>query len=111
MGDFQQLLPVVKFGNGDACTLMRARWWHSVRLLRLTKNFRSDDPDYCSMLHDVGMGVLPAVTVPLECMASSVGDLVSRVFGTDFDSMLSGESLDEESPHADDDRYSIEQAL
>ena len=86
MGDFQQLLPVVRHGNGDVFTLMRARWWHSVRLLRLTKNFRSDDPVYCSMLRDVGMGVFPSVTVPPECMASSIGDLVARVFGSDFDS-------------------------
>ena len=86
MGDFQQLLPVVRHGNGDSCTIMRAKWWSSVQILRLTKNFRSDDPDYCQMLHAVGMGVAPSVVVPPECMATSIGDLVDRVFDQDFDS-------------------------
>ena len=84
MGDFQQLLPVVRHGNGDACTIMRAKWWSSVQILRLTRNFRSDDPDYCQMLHAVGMGIAPSIVVPPECMASSIGDLVDRVFEQDF---------------------------
>jgi hypothetical protein len=52
MGDFQQLLPVVRKGSGDSATIMAvaANWWNQVQCLQFTRNFRSDDPEYCALL-------------------------------------------------------------
>ena len=40
MGDFQQLLPVVRGGSGDGVTIMQAYWWRQVQIIRFTRSFR-----------------------------------------------------------------------
>lgn len=81
MGDFQQLLPVVKRGSGDTATIMAATWWNQVQLLHFTRNFRSDDAEYCAMLRQVGLGQAESVTVP-DCRTSSdLEDFCMHVFG------------------------------
>jgi len=84
MGDFRQLLPVVLHSCGDNSTILRSQWWHRVTILRLTRNYRSDSAAYRCMLNSVGLGDVPTVAVPPECWASSLPDLVQRVFGQDF---------------------------
>jgi ATP-dependent DNA helicase PIF1 len=80
MGDFQQLLPVVRGGSGDAATIMEADWWSHVTILKFTRNYRSDDAAYCSMLHQVGTGALSEVSIPEERIASDLDALCAKVF-------------------------------
>lgn len=86
MGDFQQLLPVVRGGSGDNVTIMAAEWWSQVQTIHFTRNFRSDDAAYCDMLHQVGIGAWSHVDVPLECISDDLDELSSRVFGNITDS-------------------------
>ena len=81
MGDFQQLLPVVRGGSGDNHTIMRTAWWPTVKVVQFTKSFRSDVPAYCLMLKEVGTGVVPAVTVPPECVEHDLDVFCDRVMG------------------------------
>jgi hypothetical protein len=81
MGDFQQLLPVVRRGSGDAATIMAANWWNQVRLLQFTRNFRSDDPEYCTLLRQVGMGQAQTVAVPASRTSTDLADFCLHVFG------------------------------
>ena len=84
MGDFRQLLPVVRHSCGDNATILRTLWWSRVKILRLTVNFRSDCAAFRCMLNSVGLGDIAAVDVPPECWASSIPDLVLRVYDQDF---------------------------
>jgi hypothetical protein len=86
MGDFRQLLPVVRHSCGDNSTIMRSSWWHRIKHLRLSHNFRSDCADYRAMLNSVGVGDVETVAVPPQCWANSLSDLVDRVFAEDFHS-------------------------
>ena len=81
MGDFQQLLPVVRGGSGDTATIMSAAWWPSVHIVRFTRNFRSDVSAYCDMLDQVGSGEIPAVTVPPASVSVELDEFCDRVFG------------------------------
>jgi hypothetical protein len=81
MGDFQQLLPVVRGGSGDSATIMEADWWSQVHVLRFSRNFRSDDAEYCDMLHQVGSGAWTEVAVPAERVTRSIDELCVSVFG------------------------------
>ena len=81
MGDFRQLLPVVRGGSGDTATIMSAAWWPAVQIMRFTRNFRSDVPEYCDMLEHVGSGSWPAVSVPPECVSDDLDVFCDRVFG------------------------------
>ncbi len=81
MGDFQQLLPVVRGGSGDTATLLSAPWWKDVRIMHLTRNYRSDDPGYCAMLRQVGVGDTQDVAVPQHCVSTDLDDFCFRVFG------------------------------
>ena len=81
MGDFQQLLPVVRGGSGDSATIMQADWWSHVTILQFTRNFRSDDAEYCDMLHQVGSGAWTEVVAPAERVTSDIVVLCERVFG------------------------------
>ena len=81
MGDFQQLLPVVRGGSGDYHTIMHTDWWPTVTVLHFTKSFRSDVQDYCVMLKQVGTGAMPAVTVPPACVSDDLDVFCDRVMG------------------------------
>lgn len=80
MGDFQQLLPVVRGGSGDSATIMEADWWNQVTILKFTRNYRSDDAEYCSMLHQVGTGAWSEVSIPEERVTTDLDELCARVF-------------------------------
>jgi hypothetical protein len=81
MGDFQQLLPVVRRGSGDNATIMAANWWNQVQLLQFTRNFRSDDPEYCALLRQVGLGQAQTVAVPASRTSSDLESFCTHIFG------------------------------
>ena len=81
MGDFQQLLPVVRGGSGEKATLMTADWWNKVQILHFTQNYRSNVCDYCELLAKVGKGELAGVVVPKFCVTDDVDVFCERVFG------------------------------
>jgi hypothetical protein len=83
MGDFQQLLPVVRHGAGHRYTLMSADWWCHVSIMHFTQSFRSNDSDYVHILNQVGVGALPSVTVPTSSVEYDLDAFCCRVFGTD----------------------------
>ena len=105
MGDFKQLLPVVRggrasiaeyhgsgtasvtslSGKGDNHTIQRCAWWPAVRRLEFQFNWRaSQDPEFATMLESVGSGSLSEVAVPLTSQATSMQDLVHQVLGPDL---------------------------
>jgi hypothetical protein len=81
MGDFQQLLPVVRRGSGDTATIMAANWWNQVQCLQFTRNFRSDDREYCALLRQVGLGQAQSVTVPASRTSTNLEEFCMHVFG------------------------------
>jgi hypothetical protein len=85
MGDFKQLLPVVRFGKGHVHTLQSTQWWKLVRRIEFHTNFRAIlNPVYTAFLEDVGHGRIDTVTVPSECQAVDFADLIDKVYGSDF---------------------------
>ena len=84
-GDFKQLLPVVRMGQGQHHTLHRCQWWPTVRRFVFRHNFRAhQDAAFAAMLETVGLGLTPVVAVPPVCMAGGIPELVRRVFGDDL---------------------------
>jgi ATP-dependent DNA helicase PIF1 len=81
MGDFQQLLPVVRGGSGDSVTLMAADWWPLVTVIEFTHNFRSDLPEYRAFLQQVGSGEISSVQVPAQCLSADLDVLCREVLG------------------------------
>jgi hypothetical protein len=64
MGDFKQLLPVVRYGSGHQHTVHKCSWWKHVRHLKFTKNWRAAlHPDYVEFLENVGNGTIETVQV------------------------------------------------
>ncbi len=86
MGDFQQLLPVVRGGCGDSSTLMSADWWSRVTVIQFTINYRSDVSDYVDLLRNVGNGEMAAVTVPDSCTCDNLDQFCDAVLGNGSDS-------------------------
>jgi hypothetical protein len=81
MGDFQQLLPVVRGGSGDFCTVMAADWWRHVCIIEFTRNFRSDVSEYCEVLRSAGNGELEFVSVPECCTCDNLDDFCDAALG------------------------------
>ena len=80
-GDFKQLLPVVRGGNGENHTIQRCLWWRKIRRLEFSQNWRAcQDVEFASFLHRVGDGTMPEVTVPTESQSSCIQDLIKRVY-------------------------------
>ena len=81
-GDFKQLLPVVRGGRGENHTIQRCQWWPLVRQLHFAQNWRAlQNVEFATMLERVGTGHITAVPVPVECQATSMDNLIDRVFG------------------------------
>jgi hypothetical protein len=82
MGDFKQLLPVMRYGKGQHHTLHKCAWWHTARMISFTHNWRAhDNPEYSAFLEDVGCGRVDNVTLPTECRVRSYDDLIANVYG------------------------------
>jgi hypothetical protein len=82
MGDFKQLLPVVRYGRGQEHTLQRCLWWRGVTFVKFTLNWRAiRNPDYAALLETIGSGELDSVIVPISCCVDNVDALISAVYG------------------------------
>lgn len=84
LGDFRQLPPVIRGGRGEKKSVMNAEWFKQARRFRFTKNFRSADDDYTSMLDQVGDGALLSVDIPANCVAVTLDDAIAKVYGDDI---------------------------
>lgn len=85
MGDFKQLLPVVRHGKGHDFTMQRCSWWPHVKILNFTINWRAAHfPEYSSFLEDVGHGRIDSVIVPQYRIVESYDELISEVYGDHF---------------------------
>ncbi len=85
IGDFKQLLPVVRGSNGENSTIQRCDWWKLIRQLEFRRNWRAcQDPVFAQLLENVGLGSMDTVSIPAECQARCVDALVERVFGVDL---------------------------
>lgn len=82
MGDFKQLLPVVRFGSGHNNTIQKCQWWRDVNFLHFSKNWRAErNPTFASFLEDVGSGRIDYVDVPEESRVASFSALIEAVYG------------------------------
>jgi ATP-dependent DNA helicase PIF1 len=82
MGDFKQLLPVVRYGRGQEHTMQVCSWWRDVTHLQFTQNWRAImDPVFAAFLESVGSGVLSDVVVPDSSRVADVESLISIVYG------------------------------
>ena len=106
MGDFKQLLPVVRGGDdsyavihvngsafarntlagkGENHTMQRCAWWPSVRRIEFRHNWRAcQDVEFAELLESVGNGSLQEVRVPAASQVCSMDNLVRQVFGPDL---------------------------
>ena len=85
MGDFKQLLPVVRYGAGHMHTVQRCAWWQQVRHLKFTKNWRAaEHPAYVEFLESVGNGTIDTVQVPPDCVVPDIEQMIDNVYGTEF---------------------------
>jgi hypothetical protein len=85
MGDFKQLLPVVRCGSGHKHTVQKCAWWKHVRHLKFTKNWRAaEHPDYVEFLENVGNGVIDTVQVPHDRVVPDVDRMIDAVYGNQF---------------------------
>lgn len=80
IGDWRQLLPVVPRGAGDHHTLQKSSWWQCVRVLRLSHNWRCQDPIWMQLLDDVGMGRTHKVEVVAASVRHYVDDIIAHVW-------------------------------
>ena len=86
MGDFKQLLPVIRYGQGQNHTLHRCGWWNQIKRLQFTQNWRAiQHPDYCAFLEEVGNGRMESVQVPVERVVVDYAQMVDKVYGDTFD--------------------------
>ncbi len=85
MGDFKQLLPVVRYGAGHQHTVQNCEWWKQVRRLQFTKNWRAaEHPEYVEFLESVGNGAIESVQVPPERVVHSIEQMIDDVYGSEF---------------------------
>jgi hypothetical protein len=86
MGDFKQLLPVVRYGSGHSCTMQTCVWWRYVQLLHFTKNWRAaSNPAYAAFLEEVGAGRTEFIEAPPGCRVDSYEQLINAVYGHSWD--------------------------
>ena len=85
MGDFKQLLPVVRFGKGHNSTIQKCYWWNSAARIVFRQNWRAaKHPEYCQFLEDLGNGRLDAIQPPPACRVQSKEDMIQAVYGSEF---------------------------
>ena len=101
IGDFKQLLPVIRGGSGENHTIQRCDWWPLIQRLEFHLNWRAcRDPEFSAMLESVGTGIMADVPIPIECQARNPSVLIDRVFGdnlyhADIDAMVLTLTLDD----------------
>jgi hypothetical protein len=80
IGDWRQLLPVVKRSNGEHHTIQACKWWRDVIMLRLHHNWRCQQPEWLQLLDDVGMGRRDTVEVAAEAVRTNLDDVIAHVW-------------------------------
>jgi ATP-dependent DNA helicase PIF1 len=87
MGDFKQLLPVVRYGKGQNHTIQQCSWWNQATKLTFTTNWRAvQNPEYTAFLETVGNGRVDSVVPPAECRCTSYDEIIENVYGDHFNS-------------------------
>lgn len=86
LGDFRQLPPVIRGGRGEKTSVMNAEWFKQARRFKFSKNFRSVDAQYSSLLEQIGDGVLQTVDIPASSVALTLDDAIAKVYGDDITS-------------------------
>ena len=82
MGDFKQLLPVVRYGRGHEHTMQKCAWWRQVTIIKLTLNWRAvNNPEYAAFLELVGSGELAQIKVPPLSRVDNAASLIAAVYG------------------------------
>jgi hypothetical protein len=82
MGDFKQLLPVVRYGSGHNSTIQQCPWWREITFLHFSKNFRAErNPAFANFLEDVGNGRIAYVDVPEDSRVSTIAEVIEAVYG------------------------------
>jgi hypothetical protein len=86
MGDFKQLLPVVRRGRGQDYTMQRCLWWRHVQVLTFTVNWRAvHHPVFSAFLEDVGNGRIDYVAVPQDRVVRDYSSMIDAVYANTFD--------------------------
>jgi hypothetical protein len=81
-GDFRQLPPVVKPGNGEYFSLLNRDWFLSAQTATFTQNFRlNNDPSYAHLLPKIGDGSIDEIQIPASCIATSLEEIIAKVYG------------------------------
>ncbi len=93
LGDFRQLPPVIRKGNGEQVSLMGSAWFQRSKRISFTQNFRSNDSIYAVLLEDVGDGSMEAIDIPERCVAANVEELIDRVYGDDVTAELNSRNM------------------
>jgi hypothetical protein len=85
MGDFKQLLPVVRHGRGQDHTMQRCAWWSQVQVITFSLNWRAVRyPAYSAFLESVGSGLIETVNVPRDRIVSTYDAIIDAVYGSSF---------------------------
>lgn len=80
LGDWRQLLPVVRRSSGEHHTIQKCIWWQSVTILKLLHNWRCQQPAWLQLLDDVGMGRIDEVRVAAVSVRSTLDDVIEHVW-------------------------------
>ena len=82
MGDFKQLLPVVRYGHGHHHTLHRCKWWQHVTIIKFTLNWRAvGNPSFAALLETIGSGEVAEVHIPASSIVHDVTSLIRDIYG------------------------------
>jgi hypothetical protein len=80
IGDFRQLLPIVKQSKGEYHTIQSCSWWPQVTMLLLQRNWRADQGAWLQLLDDVGMGRVDRVEVPMSARKQHLDEVIAHVW-------------------------------
>jgi hypothetical protein len=80
IGDWRQLLPVVRRSCGEHHTIQNCIWWRAVTILRLHRNWRCQQPAWLQLLDDVGMGRINEVRVADGSVRTNLDDVIEYVW-------------------------------
>lgn len=81
LGDFRQLPPVIRGGNGEHYSLMASEWFQAAPRAVFSQNFRSRDVQYANMLESIGDGNIDSVNIPSESVVLNLEVAIDRLYG------------------------------
>lgn len=80
LGDFRQLLPIVRGGRGEFHTIQICSWWRDAIILKLQHNWRAQHPTWLQLLDDVGMGRTDKIEIPADAQRQTVEEVIAHVW-------------------------------